>query len=473
MVQIPGVPNYSSNADDKTIQELYLWPWADAVKAGLMAAMCGMNRVNGSQSCENNDLAAGYLKTKLGFPGLVYPDVASQKTPFGSVDGGLDLGSAQIWSPAVILAGLASGKITQERLDDMAIRNVIGFYYAGLDNGLQPAPAGETEYRGDVRGNHSVLIRQISGEAIVLLKNSNKTGLGLPLNKPKTMSLYGSHAGPAMAGPNFGFNPVTGTAEIFEGHLASGSGSGQLSFPYLITPFQALSNRAIEDNSMIWWILNNTFTSSGGFEPRDLEITTDAAPPGGGGGGGGVGVPGAGHFGGGTGEFPSFQSYTQNSDVCLVFINADSGEGADRTTLSNTVQDTMVTTIAKNCVNTVVVVNTAGPRLLEAWIEHPNVTAVLYAGLLGQNSGQSIVGKWTQARVKSPCWRCTDDLNQTFFTAMLTQAANWLIPSPRKRRTTQQKCVVLPPVPSPRERSSITAGSMPTISQSVTHSVMA
>ncbi|KAH8648585.1 glycoside hydrolase superfamily [Xylariales sp. PMI_506] len=388
MASGPFIPNYSSNADDKTVQELYLWPWGDGVKAGLMAVMCGMNRVNGSQSCENNDVPAGYLKTKLGFPGLVYPDVESQKTAFGSVNGGLDLGSSQIWSQRVLLQGLANGQLTQERLDDMAVRNLMGYYFVGLDNGLQPPPvASETEYRGDIRGNHSAIIRQVSNEAIVLLKNSNVTGLGLPLKKPRTVSLYGSHAGPAIYGPNFGFNPISGPAETFQGHLASGTGSGQLSLPYLVTPFQALSDRAMNDNSMIWWIFNNTYASTGNGPFIVPNATDFANPPGG---GGGVGVPGAGHFGGGTGEYPSFQNYAKNSDVCLVFINADSGEGTDRITLFDPVQDTMVTTVAKNCNNTIVVVNTAGPRILDAWIENPNVTAVLYAGLLGQNSGLSI-----------------------------------------------------------------------------------
>lgn len=60
---------YSSNADDKTLHEVYLWPFADAVKAGMMAAMCGMNRVNGTRSCEASPLLNGALKTELGFPG--------------------------------------------------------------------------------------------------------------------------------------------------------------------------------------------------------------------------------------------------------------------------------------------------------------------------------------------------------------------------------------------------------------------
>jgi hypothetical protein len=59
-------------------------------------------------------------------------------------------------------------------------------------------------------------------------------------------------------GPNYVWS-VSGTgADIFEGHLASGGGSGGLSFPYLITPFNSLTDRAVKDNSMIWWIMNNS-----------------------------------------------------------------------------------------------------------------------------------------------------------------------------------------------------------------------
>lgn len=97
-----------------------------------------------------------------------------------------------------------------------------------------------------------------------------------------------------------------------------------------------------------------------------------------------------GNLGSGTALSPSISNYALNSAACLVFINADSGEGADRGELSNDEQDTMVTTVAANCNNTIVVVNTVGPRILDAWIEHENVTAVLYSGLLGQESGNAI-----------------------------------------------------------------------------------
>ncbi|KAF6833223.1 beta-glucosidase D protein [Colletotrichum musicola] len=396
---------YSSNADDKTIHELYSWPFADGVKAGMMAVMCGMTRVNGTLSCENNALVSGLLKKDLGFLGLVFPDVNSQTTSFGSANAGLDYGSSSLWTEDILTAGIANGSFTQARLDDMAIRNVIGYYHVGLDNGKQPSKVeSSTEYR-DVRGNHSKLIRQVAGESIVLLKNSDSASAGLPLKKPRTISLFGSHAGPALAGPNQPFSVQGTDSDVYQGHLASGTGSGQLSLPYLVTPFQAITSRAIEDNSMIWWLLNNTYTSSssggmgggggGGSPPGGMtgNSTGSGFPTGGnstGGGMGGGGGGGLGNLGQGTAVTPSFANYADNSEVCLVFLNSYSGEGGDRSELSDSEQDSMVTSVASSCNNTIVVINTSGPRVLDAWIENENVTAVLYAGLLGQESGNAI-----------------------------------------------------------------------------------
>jgi beta-glucosidase len=136
---------YSSVADDKTMHELYLWPFADGAKAGMGAVMCAMTRVNGTLSCENNDLLNTLLKEQLGFPGMVFPDVNGQSTSYGSANSGLDYGSSSYWSTEILNAGIANGSFSQARLDDMAIRNVIGYFYAGLENGKQPS--GEFERR--------------------------------------------------------------------------------------------------------------------------------------------------------------------------------------------------------------------------------------------------------------------------------------------------------------------------------------
>ncbi|KAF2639950.1 glycoside hydrolase [Massarina eburnea CBS 473.64] len=397
---------YSSNANDKTMHELYLWPFADAVREGMVAVMCAMNSVNNTASCENDGLLNGLLKEELGFPGFVWPDVGGQTHSYASATGGSDYGSSSLWSDEIIEAGIKNGSLTQARLDDMAIRNVLPFYQIGLNNGKLPSTAATADDR-DVRGNHSTLIRDIGAASLVLLKNSNSTGAGLPLKKPKTISLFGAHAGPNMAGPNMAFSVQGTDGPTYQGHLASGSGSAQLSLSYLITPYQSMMNRAVLDGSMLWWIMNDTYSSSSSSGMGGGMGGGDSAPSGGnstsgnstgaGGMGGGMGGGGGGGGGGmggigqtGTSISPSFTNYAQNSEACIVFLNSFSGEGADRTELYNADQDTMVTTVASECNNTIVVINTVGPRLMEAWIDNDNVTAVLYGGLLGQESGNAI-----------------------------------------------------------------------------------
>jgi beta-glucosidase len=406
-------PHYSSNADDKTIHELYLWPFADAVHAGMGAVMCAMNRVNSTLSCENDKLINGLLKTELGFPGFVLPDVNSQSTAFGSANAGLDFGSSTYWTASILEAGIANGSFSEARLDDMTVRNTIGYFYAGLDNGKQPEVAATTEYR-DVRADHAKLIRKIGADSLVLLKNNNTARAGLPLDRPRTISIFGAHAGPSMAGPNFAFSVVGTDSDVYQGHLASAVGSGGLSNSYLATPFQALSLRAAQDGSMFRWIMNDTYTDSsssssfggsgmGGMGemagnstgsqggPSDTaSSSTNASMPaniGGAAGGGG----GAGIMGSGTTISPSVANYASDSEVCLVFLNSWSGEGADRSELYNRDQDNLVNSVAENCNNTIVVINTSGPRLLDQWVENDNVTAVVYGGYLGQESGNAIV----------------------------------------------------------------------------------
>lgn len=81
---------------------------------------------------------------------------------------------------------------------------MLAYYFVGLDSGVIPSENSDyTAYR-DVRGNHSSLIRKIGSESIALLKNDNANGGGLPLNKPRAISLFGAHAGPAMGGTSPG-----------------------------------------------------------------------------------------------------------------------------------------------------------------------------------------------------------------------------------------------------------------------------
>ena len=96
----------SSNIDDKTMHELYLWyvirlfdcrllmhsrPFADAVRAGTASVMCSYNQVNNSYSCSNSYLLNYLLKNELDFQGFVMSDWAAQHAGVESALAGLDM----------------------------------------------------------------------------------------------------------------------------------------------------------------------------------------------------------------------------------------------------------------------------------------------------------------------------------------------------------------------------------------------
>ena len=61
----------SSNVDDRTLHELYMWPFADSVHANVAAIMCSYNRLNGSWACESEPVMVGLVKEGLNFPGYI------------------------------------------------------------------------------------------------------------------------------------------------------------------------------------------------------------------------------------------------------------------------------------------------------------------------------------------------------------------------------------------------------------------
>jgi beta-glucosidase len=93
-------------------------------------------------------------------------------------------------------------------------------------------------------------------------------------------------------------------------------------------------------------------------------------------------------------------SAAKNADVAIVFITADSGEGyitveghtGDRTNLNAWHNgDALVKAVADVNKNTIVVVHSTGPIIMEAIADLANVKAIVWAGLPGQEAGNSLV----------------------------------------------------------------------------------
>lgn len=363
----------SSNLDDRTMHELYMWPFANAVKAGVASVMCSYNRINGTYSCENSKSQNGLLKEELGFQGYVMSDWGGTHSGMSSVEGGLDMdmpgglglyglvfGEASYFG-GNITNGVNNGTLALSRVDDMVTRIMTPFFYLGQDQDYPLVdPSGvdlntfsprSTWFRNftlngtssrDVRGNHAELIRKLGAASAVLLKNENNT---LPLSKPKSIAVFGNDASEDVLGFYNQANWEYGTITV-----GGGSGTGRLT--YLITPLDALKARAAADGTLLQQWLNNTLIAT-------TNISTLAIP--------------------------------QLPEVCLVFLKTYAEEGADRTSLDvDWSGNEVVESVASWCSNTVVVTHSSGINNLP-FASHPNVTALIAAHYPGQESGNAIV----------------------------------------------------------------------------------
>ncbi|KAH7312929.1 putative beta-glucosidase M [Rhexocercosporidium sp. MPI-PUGE-AT-0058] len=368
----------SSNIDDATLHESYLWPFYDAIHAGSAAVMCSFNRLNNSYACENSKSLNGLLKTELGFPGLVMSDWGAQHSGVGSALSGMDMvmpSALAFWGGNLTLS-VTNGSVPESRLDDMATRIIAAWYLLGQDSPEHPTPG--IGMPPSVLVPHALvearvpearpILFQSSLEGHVLVKNINNA---LPLHKPKILSLYGYDAkAPDDITPNpqnfdWTFGLQTSSARYWicgfgnkipqncpappaiaaNGTLFTGGGSGASTPPYISAPFNAIQDRASKDETTLYWDFRNV--NATGY----VHAETDAA---------------------------------------IVFINAVASEGYDRPSLRDDFSDALVTNIAAQNNNTIVVIHNAGIRLVDQWIENPNVTAVIFAHLPGQDSGAAL-----------------------------------------------------------------------------------
>ncbi|KAJ5377515.1 uncharacterized protein N7496_004924 [Penicillium cataractarum] len=348
------IQSVSSNIDDKTIHELYLWPFQDAVLAGAANIMCSYNRLNNSYGCQNSKALNGLLKTELGFQGYVVTDWGAQHAGIAGANAGLDLvmPSSETWNSNLTTA-IANGTMEASRLDDMITRLMATWYYLDQDSAFpnpgvgmpSSASAAHQAVIATSKEAKSVLL-QAAVESHVLVKNTKNA---LPLKSPKLISVFGYDAyGPMTLNlaSSFSFGSTQTRSDLYKnGTQWVGGGSGANSPAYVDAPIDAIQRRAYDDGSSVLW----DFTS----------------------------------------ESPSVD-YT--SDVCLVFINAYATEGYDREALSDSHSDAIVTNVANNCANTVVVVHNAGIRTVESWADHVNVTGIILAHLPGQDTGRALVG---------------------------------------------------------------------------------
>lgn len=364
----------SSNIDDKTLNEVYLWPFADAVKAGAAAVMCSYQLVNGTQACQNSALINGKLKSELGFQGFLMSDWLAQESGVSNALAGMDMAmpgneiNGKVYWGEELTRKVVNGTLPESRLDDMVLRILTAQIYVGIDDrepnfsyfttnifgNPMPLPVYNNSfveqivnYEIDTRDMFSSNVALEGAQAaVVLLQND---GI-LPLKNKKTVGVFGvgSQIGPkgAYCGKNMACS---------DGALIVGWGSGSAYPTDYESPFEALRRRANKENVHV----------TGTTESWNMSLAKVIA---------------------------------QKSDVNIVYVLATSGEAdavldgnlGDRNNVSLWHNgDALINSVASNG-KTVVIVTTVGPVDMEPWINHPNISAVILTGPAGDYGGKAL-----------------------------------------------------------------------------------
>jgi beta-glucosidase len=224
---------------DQALHEIYLAPFAEAVRVGVSSIMCSYNVINGAYSCGNRRLLTGVLRNELKFEGFVTSDWgAVHATPF--VDAGDDLempGSGTVMDsyfegqvprpaafrkpllgpevsptpeeltqpapvfiqtvpmdrPMGMLTALERGLVSEATITQAARRILVQMQRFGLLD-RQPTLALPTGLQSDrMTLANAAIVRKTSEDAAVLLKNED-AALPLKFTKAASLALIGPGA---------------------------------------------------------------------------------------------------------------------------------------------------------------------------------------------------------------------------------------------------------------------------------------
>ncbi|KAJ3725682.1 beta-D-xylosidase/beta-D-glucosidase [Lentinula guzmanii] len=357
----------SSNIDDKTMHEVYMWAFAEAIRAGTTHLMCSYNQINNTHSCSNAKSLNGLVKTELNFQGAIMSDWGAHWDTTPSMYNGMDIsmpGSqldsllGDFWGDMVEM--INNGTVSEDVIREKVIRILTPYYHLGQDvkplpdfiyNTIGPPYVNDTAgYRNVRKSGTADLIKEIGMSSVTLLKNTG----GLPLKKPKRVAVLGNDATDNIYGANScGATNSACLINNLNGTLTIGFGAGSAYSPYIVTPLDALKQRAFQDNTEIQAMVADSNSS-----------TAEAA----------------------------IATILPLSDVAIVFVNRWYGRGMDALSLDLTGDaDFLVAQAVNYSSNVVVVIHATGVVNIEKWADHPNVTAIVAAYVPGQESGAGLV----------------------------------------------------------------------------------
>ena len=180
------------NVDDRTLRELYLRPFEDAVvEGGAWTIMSAYNSINGKTATEN-ELLNNPLRTDWGFDGVVISDwTAVRSLESAKAEQDLEMpGPTEFWSQNLVNA-VRNGDIPEATVDRKVVRMItlaLRVGAIGADGKTPPAP----RRHNDIAAAGRAFARKVASEGSVLLTNDG--ALPVNLKQAGKVALIGHNA---------------------------------------------------------------------------------------------------------------------------------------------------------------------------------------------------------------------------------------------------------------------------------------
>lgn len=343
-----------THVNERALREIYLEGFRIAVQeAQPWTVMSSYNLLNGTYTAERPDLLTTILRGDWNFQGYVMTDWGGGRDPVAQVAAGNDL--IMPGSPAQseqIVKAVKEGKLDVKALDRNAERflNVLvrGPRFKGYAFSNKP----------DLKANAEVA-RQASTEGMVLLKNDNKA---LPLGRDlKTIAAFG----------NASYAIISG-----------GTGSGDVNEAYTVSLQDALpkAGYALNADLQALYVGYMKLVMAGRPAPTGMQMfrPTPIAEL----------------------EVPAdlVNSMANLSDLAIITVGRNSGEGRDRTNTEGDFQLTagersliknVSTAFKEKGKKTIVLLNLSGPIEVASWRDQADAILLTWQG--GQEHGNAVV----------------------------------------------------------------------------------
>lgn len=179
-----GRMSYSSQIDERTLREIYLRAFEDAVTEGRpWSVMCAYNKVNGIYAAENKKFLTEVLRKEWGFDGYTVSDWGAVNDRVKDLEAGLDLEMppSKGWTDKRIVEAVQNGTLSESCLNQ-TVERILKIVYRWKENREQQAS-------WDPERDHETA-KKMAEESMVLLKNDGV----LPIEQTEKVVFIGCYA---------------------------------------------------------------------------------------------------------------------------------------------------------------------------------------------------------------------------------------------------------------------------------------